>query len=167
MKILMLRLSFITLTTVVLRVLRHASLKSCICSSLLCMYSTANSYAALECSKNGIRVRKEVLIHYVTTAWTHIHWQATCVLWHIHWQATCVLWHIHWQATCVHVYAAKALSDWLRRCRVTVGDLRGKTFLKLLKMLVDSVLLYGAEVWGSCGHQLRGYSWELQGYFWE
>ena len=45
---------------------------------------------------------------------------------------------------------AKALSDWLRRCRVTVGDLRGKTFLKLLEMLVDSVLLYGAEVWGSC-----------------
>ena len=32
-----------------------------------------------------------------------------------------------------------------------MGDLRGKTFLKLLKMLVDSVLLYGAEVWGSCG----------------
>ena len=53
---------------------------------------------------------------------------------------------------------AKALSDWLRRCRVTVGDLRGKLFLKLLEMLVDSVLLYGAEVWGSCGHQLRGYN---------
>ena len=46
---------------------------------------------------------------------------------------------------------AKALSDWLRRCRVTVGDLRGKTFLKLLEMLVYSVLLYGTEVWGSCG----------------
>ena len=46
---------------------------------------------------------------------------------------------------------AKDLSDWLRRCRVTLGDLRGKTFLKLLEMLVDSVLLYGAEVWGSCG----------------
>ena len=27
---------------------------------------------------------------------------------------------------------AKAMSDWLRRCRVTVGDLRSKTFLKLL-----------------------------------
>ena len=27
---------------------------------------------------------------------------------------------------------AKALSDWLRKCRVTVGDLKSKTFLKLL-----------------------------------
>ena len=31
----------------------------------------------------------------------------------------------------------KALSDWLRRCRVTVGDFRGETFMKLLKLLVD------------------------------
>ncbi len=41
---------------------------------------------------------------------------------------------------------AKALSDWLRRCRAAVGELRGETFRKLLEMLVDSVLLYGAEV---------------------
>ena len=46
---------------------------------------------------------------------------------------------------------AKALSDWMRRCRVTVGELRGATFVKLLEMLVDSVLLYGAEVWGCSG----------------
>ncbi len=45
---------------------------------------------------------------------------------------------------------AKALSDWIRSCRVAVGELRGETFVKLLGMLVDSVLLYGAEVWGSC-----------------
>ena len=45
----------------------------------------------------------------------------------------------------------KALSDWMRRCRVAVGELRDKTFVKVLEMLVDSVLLYGAEVWGSCG----------------
>ena len=45
----------------------------------------------------------------------------------------------------------KALSDWIRRCRVAVGELRGETFVKLLEMLVDSVLLYGAEVLGSCG----------------
>ena len=31
-----------------------------------------------------------------------------------------------------------------------MGELRGETFKKLLEMLVDSVLLYGAEVWGSC-----------------
>ena len=45
---------------------------------------------------------------------------------------------------------AKTLSEWLRRCRAAVGELRGETFKKLLEMLVDSVLLYGAEVWGSC-----------------
>ena len=45
---------------------------------------------------------------------------------------------------------AKALSEWLRRCTAAVGELRGETFKKLLEMLVDSVLLYGAEVWGSC-----------------
>ena len=45
---------------------------------------------------------------------------------------------------------AKALNDCLRRCRVTVGDLRGETFMKLLKLLVDSVLLYGAEVRDCC-----------------
>ena len=31
-----------------------------------------------------------------------------------------------------------------------MGELRGETFVKLLEMLVDLVLLYGAEVWGSC-----------------
>ena len=44
---------------------------------------------------------------------------------------------------------AKSLSDWMRRCRVTIGELRDETLVKLLNMLVDSVLLYGAEVWGS------------------
>ena len=46
---------------------------------------------------------------------------------------------------------AKALSDWIRRCSVAVGELKGETFVKLLEMFVDSVMLYGAEVWGSCG----------------
>ena len=46
---------------------------------------------------------------------------------------------------------AKALSDWIRRCRIVVDELRGEMFVKLLEMLIDSVLLYGAEVWGSCG----------------
>ena len=40
----------------------------------------------------------------------------------------------------------KVLTDWMRRCRVTVCKLIGKTAVKLLEMLVDSVLLYGAEV---------------------
>lgn len=47
---------------------------------------------------------------------------------------------------------AVALSDWLRRCRVTVGDLIGETFMKLLELLVDLILLYGADVWG-CSRQ--------------
>jgi len=49
---------------------------------------------------------------------------------------------------------AGALSDWLRRCRASVEEVRGGTFGKLLEMLVGSVLLCGVEVWG-CGRQLR------------
>ncbi len=49
---------------------------------------------------------------------------------------------------------AKALSDWIRRCRVAVGELRGETFVKPLEMLVDSVLLYGEEVWVVVGSWL-------------
>ena len=49
--------------------------------------------------------------------------------------------------------AAKALSDWLRRCTATVWEVRRATFLRLLEMLVESVLLYRVEAWG-CGGQL-------------
>ena len=49
---------------------------------------------------------------------------------------------------------ARALSGWLRRCRTTVGEVRGATFVRLMESLVESVLLYGAEVW-SGGAQLR------------
>ena len=38
------------------------------------------------------------------------------------------------------------LSDWLRRFRTLVGEVRGGTFGKLLEMLVGLVLLYGVEV---------------------
>ena len=47
---------------------------------------------------------------------------------------------------------AMALSDWLRRCRATAGEVKGATFVRLLEMLVESVLLYGVEAWG-CGGQ--------------
>ena len=43
---------------------------------------------------------------------------------------------------------ANALSDWLRRCRATVGEVKGATLVRLLEMLVESVLLYGVEAWG-------------------
>ena len=37
---------------------------------------------------------------------------------------------------------ARALSDWLRRCRATVGEVRGATFRSLMEILVDTI------VWG-------------------
>ena len=46
---------------------------------------------------------------------------------------------------------ARALSEWLRKCRVAVREGRGETFVKLMEMLVGSVLMYGAEVWGGGG----------------
>ena len=46
---------------------------------------------------------------------------------------------------------ARALSEWLRKCRVTVGEVRRETFVKLMEVLVGSVLMYGAEVWRSGG----------------
>ena len=58
--------------------------------------------------------------------------------------------------------------------RMSVGEVRGKTFVKLMEALVESELLYGEEVWGSCKLldcidqvQLRAYriySWGLAGY---
>ena len=47
---------------------------------------------------------------------------------------------------------ARALSAWLKRCIATVGVVKGESFTKLWEALVESVLLYGAEVWG-CGRQ--------------
>ena len=65
-----------------------------------------------------------------------------------------------------------ALSAWLWRCRVSVGEVRGKTFVKLMEALVESALMYGAEVCGSCkwldcikrfNYEAIGYSWGLTG----
>ena len=55
----------------------------------------------------------------------------------------------------------RAVGDWLRRCRAAVGEVKGSTFMKLMEMLVESVLLYGAGmgVWraaeasGKCAHE--------------
>ena len=43
---------------------------------------------------------------------------------------------------------------WLRRCRESVGEVNSRSFLQLLQSLVESVLLYGFEVWG-CHHRLE------------
>ena len=48
----------------------------------------------------------------------------------------------------------RALSSWLRGCTAAIGEVKGETFMKLMETLVESVLLYGAEVWG-CGRQLE------------
>ena len=45
----------------------------------------------------------------------------------------------------------RALSKWLRKCTVTVGEVRGVTFVKLMEVLVGSMLMYGTEVWGGGG----------------
>ncbi len=45
---------------------------------------------------------------------------------------------------------ARTLCALLRRCRVAVGEVQGQPFVKLLEAMVESVLLYGAEVWGCC-----------------
>ena len=45
---------------------------------------------------------------------------------------------------------ARALCAWLRRCRVAVGEVQGESFVWLLEAMVQSVLLYRAEVWDYC-----------------
>ena len=52
-----------------------------------------------------------------------------------------------------------ALSDWLRRCRATVGEVKGATFVRLLEMLVESVLLYGVEACSCPPHP----HWDVEG----
>ena len=40
---------------------------------------------------------------------------------------------------------ARVLSEWLRKCRVAVGEVRREMFVKLMEVLVGSVLMYVAE----------------------
>ena len=42
----------------------------------------------------------------------------------------------------------RALGVWMNRCKTEVGDVGVGTFKKLMSALVDSVMLYGAEIWG-------------------
>ena len=49
---------------------------------------------------------------------------------------------------------SQALGTWLRNCRESVGEVNGRSFLQLLQSLVESVLMYGVEVWG-CHHKLE------------
>ena len=47
-----------------------------------------------------------------------------------------------------------ALGAWLQWCRESGGEVNGRSFLQFLQSLVESVLFYGAEVWG-CHHKLE------------
>ena len=42
----------------------------------------------------------------------------------------------------------KALGAWLKRCRLEVGDVGLGRFRKLMSAVVDSTMLYGAEIRG-------------------
>ena len=42
----------------------------------------------------------------------------------------------------------RALGAWMNRCKTEVGDVGVGTFKKLMSALVDSVMLYSAEIWG-------------------
>ena len=52
---------------------------------------------------------------------------------------------------------SQALGAWLQRCRKTVGEVNGRSIVLLMQSLVESVLLYGTEVWG-CHGKLEGLS---------
>ncbi len=41
---------------------------------------------------------------------------------------------------------SQALGAWLRRCRESVGEVNGRLFMQLMQSLVESLLLYGAEI---------------------
>ena len=55
---------------------------------------------------------------------------------------------------------ARALSTWLKRCRSSMGEVKGETFMRMLEALVESVLLYGTEV-GSAVRMVKS-SWEAE-----
>ena len=48
---------------------------------------------------------------------------------------------------------SRALSAWLTKCRTSVGEVKGGSFTRMWESLVQSVLLYAAEIWG-CSKKL-------------
>ena len=48
----------------------------------------------------------------------------------------------------------KALGAWFHRCRSELGDVGVGVFMKLMSSLVESTMLYGAEIWG-CNRDLE------------
>ena len=52
------------------------------------------------------------------------------------------------------VAGKKALGAWFHRCRSELGDIGVGVFRKLMSSLVESTMLYGAEIWG-CNRDLE------------
>ena len=52
------------------------------------------------------------------------------------------------------VAGKKALGAWFHRCRSELGDVEVGVFRKLMSSLVESTMLYGAEIWG-CNRDLE------------
>ena len=50
---------------------------------------------------------------------------------------------------------SQELGAWLRRCWESVGEVNERSFMQLMQSLVESVLLYEAEIWG-CYQKLDG-----------
>ena len=48
------------------------------------------------------------------------------------------------------IYVGPYMCTWLRRCKSSVGELKGGSFVRLLEAWVESVLLHDVEVWGCC-----------------
>ena len=46
----------------------------------------------------------------------------------------------------------RALGACFQRCRAEMGDVTVRIFRKLMEFLVESTMLYGAEIWGCSGH---------------
>ena len=42
----------------------------------------------------------------------------------------------------------KALGAWFQRCNVEMGGVEVRTFKRLMSAIVESTMMYGAEVWG-------------------
>ena len=51
-------------------------------------------------------------------------------------------------SSCHPYLTHKALGAWFSRCRVELGDIGVGTCRKLMTLLVESTMLYGAEIWG-------------------
>ena len=61
----------------------------------------------------------------------------------------------------------KALGAWFQRCNVEMGGVEVGTFKRLMSSIVESTMMYGAEVWGcNCGNSTAGPTQSSPFVFW-